>query len=154
MELSNMYVVVFSKLKTFIGDYVFLKYRLAHPKYCATMKLYGQHLLQTPVAFAVQKKSKWNDLLSRSILKFRSTSEIGTLIKKWFYLPNCSGNMNKAAKFPWKYIGGMIVAVSCFVVVSAIVVLLETHYTNVKTNRKDTSNCTVTLTSIKKTQSA
>lgn len=65
----------------------------------------------------------------------RAMEEEGSLqeIKsKWFFLPKCFQNTAKANRFPWEYIGGMLSAVGIFVLISIVVVAIETFYTKRK----------------------
>ena len=78
----------------------------------------------------------------------RAMEEEGSLqeIKsKWFFLPKCFQNTAKANRFPWEYIGGMLSAVGIFVLISIVVVAIETFYTKRKSSKTSIFNGIFTI---------
>ena len=127
-----------------------MRHRSADPKYCSILTLHKEKALITSVSFAIQKNSKWNTVISQSILKLKSELLLSGMINKWFHNPDCNKEMMQASEFPWEYVSGMIVCISCFAIFSAALLMCETYYTRVKTSRKDANNMSVVLTKFNK----
>jgi len=107
-------------------------YRLATPKFCSTLTITKENSLDFPLGFAVQKNSKWKYLVSESLHDLEDRGILREIINKWFFLPSCLQNSAQAYKFPWEYIGGMALAVGVFVIVSIVIVCIETIHTRRK----------------------
>ncbi|XP_066931697.1 glutamate receptor ionotropic, NMDA 3A-like [Clytia hemisphaerica] len=130
--LENVRIGTFD---AFVGDYVYLLYRLVTPKYCSVLSIHKESSLDFPLGFAVQKNSKWNKLISGKIRELHENGLLDRIVNKWFFLPKCLQDSLQAYKFPWEYIGGMLVAVAFVVLISIAVVCLETIYTRRKSKK-------------------
>lgn len=120
------------KFGAFIGDYTYLLYSIVTPQFCSTLTIHKENSLDFPLAFAVQKGSRWKYIISEKMRAMQEEGSLQEIKNKWFFLPKCFQNTAKANRFPWEYIGGMLSAVGFFVLVSIVVVAIETFYTKRK----------------------
>ena len=131
--MSNLcFFRFFRKFGAFVGDYAYLLYKIVTPEFCSTLTIHKESSLDFPLAFAVQKKSKWKNIVSEKMRTMEEEGSLQEITNKWFFLPKCFQNTAQANEFPWEYIGGMLVAMGAFVLLSVFVVALETFYTRRK----------------------
>ena len=121
--------MLFREYGAFIGDYSYLLYQVVMPEFCSRLSIHKENGLDFPLAFAVQKNSKWKHVISEKMREMEEDGSLQEIRNKWFFLPQCYFNLAQANEFPWEYIGGMLLAVGVFVLVSIVIVFMETCYT-------------------------
>ncbi|XP_057314727.1 glutamate receptor ionotropic, NMDA 3B-like isoform X2 [Hydractinia symbiolongicarpus] len=136
-DAIGMEKVYTGELDAYIGDYIYLKYRTAHPKYCATLKLYEEKSLTTQVSFALHHNSEWKKVIDQSIFKMKESKKEKNILNKWFYIPKCYVIENKAERFSWRYVGGLLVVFGCCVGLCTILLLVENIYSFLRVRREE-----------------
>ena len=109
---------------------------VSNKQYCEELEVHYDNTYIDEMHFITQKESALNSILSQSILRVTDYGQLAFLERKWNNSKTCETYEKKYTEFSLNHLSGLFVILSATIVVSGVVLLLETLYERLNLRKK------------------